>query len=158
MDHRLLGALAETTRPNVLDLSRRLGVARNTVQARLDRLQRAGVISGYGPNVHLDALGIDVLAFATLEIAQDRGDSVLAGLTAIAEVLEVHQITGPGDLLCRIVARSNEDLHRVLDEILALPGITRTSTALVLHTPLSRVQPTADAVGALIADDQSDSK
>lgn len=135
-DHRFISSLDSVTRPNVLELSRRAGHARNTVQARLDRLHGAGVIAGYEPVVNLPALGYGVLAFTTLEIAQGQESSVIAGLTRIAEVLETHKITGPGDLLCRIIARTNEHLHDVLAQVLALPGIVRTTTALALMSPI----------------------
>jgi hypothetical protein len=52
--------------------------------------------------------------------------------------LEVHKTTGPGDLLCRIVARTNEHLHDVLEQVLVTPGITRTTTALALTSPVQR--------------------
>lgn len=145
----LVTELAATTRPNVLELSRRLGQARNTVQARIDRLHGSGVIVGYTPIVDLAALGYAVLAFTTLEIVQGQESSVLAGLDEIPEVLEAHKITGPGDLLCRIVARSNEHLHDVLEAVLALNGIARTTTALALSSPVLRLHPGPDAVGAL---------
>jgi DNA-binding Lrp family transcriptional regulator len=145
----LLGALDQTTRPNVLDLSRRLGQARNTVQARIDRLQAAGVISGYGPVVELGAMGYAVLAFTTLEIAQGQERAVIDGLRQIAEVLETHKITGPGDLLCRIVARTNEHLHVVLERVLALPGIVRTTSALALTSPIQRTHPSTAAAAGL---------
>ena len=118
----LVASLGELTRPNVLELSRRLGVARNTVQARLDRLQESGVIVGWGPVVDLKAMGYDVLAFVTLEIAQGQEQAALAELAAIPEVLEIHKTTGPGDLICRVVARTNEHLHVVLEQVLAAPG------------------------------------
>ena len=79
-----------------------------------------------------------MLAFTTLEIAQGSDAQILAGLTAIPEVLEVHAVTGPGDLHLRVVARSNEHLHDVLQRILELPGITRTATQLALHTSIHR--------------------
>ena len=137
------------TRPNVLELSRRLGLSRNTVQARLDRLQASGAIVEFAPVVDLDALGFGVLAFTTIEIAQGAETAVLHGLEAIPEVLEVHKITGPGDLLCRIVAHTNEHLHDVLERILATPGNRRTTTALALTTPISAVHPAASAVTRL---------
>jgi DNA-binding Lrp family transcriptional regulator len=138
LDRRILAALAGVTRPSVLELSRRLGVARGTVQARLDRLHAAGLVAGFGPYVDLKALGFTVLAFTTLEIAQGQEAAVLAALQSIPEVLEVHKTTGPGDLLCRIVARTNEHLHDVLESVLATPGITRTTTALALTSPVQR--------------------
>ena len=99
----LLTALGELTRPNVLELSRRLGIARNTVQARIDRLQQSAVITGWGPVVDLKAMGYEVLAFMTLEIAQGQESPALAELAAIPEVLEIHKTTGPGrpHLPCR---------------------------------------------------------
>jgi DNA-binding Lrp family transcriptional regulator len=141
LDRRLLLALSDATRPAMLELSRRLGVARGTVQARLDRLQASGTVSGFGPLVDLKALGFTVLAFTTLEIAQGQEAGVIAALAGIPEVLEVHKTTGPGDLLCRIVARTNEHLHDVLERVLATPGITRTTSALALASPVQR--PTA---------------
>jgi DNA-binding Lrp family transcriptional regulator len=141
LDRRLLVAAPDVTRPSVLELSRRLGVARGTVQARLDRLRAAGVITGFGPVVDLRALGYGVLAFATLEIAQGQERLVIERLQTLPEVLEVHKVTGPGDLLCRIVARTNEHLHDVLEEVLAGPGILRTTTVLALASPVSRASP-----------------
>jgi DNA-binding Lrp family transcriptional regulator len=121
----------------VLEASRRLGVARGTVQARLDRMQARGVITGYGPDIAPAALGYSVTAFVTLEIRQAGGhDPVAEHLSAIAEVLEAHTITGAGDMLCRVVARSNADLQRVIDAIVALEGVVRTSTVIALDSPL----------------------
>ena len=145
----LVSELAATTRPNVLELSRRLGQARNTVQARIDRLQARGVVVGYAPIIDLAAMGYSVLAFTTLEIVQGQESSVLAGLAEIPEVLEAHKITGPGDLLCRIVARNNEHLHDVLESVLGLTGIARTTTALALASPVMRLHPDPTAVTAL---------
>jgi DNA-binding Lrp family transcriptional regulator len=145
----LLSPLGELTRPNVLELSRRLGVARNTVQARLDRLQESGVIIGWGPVVDLKAMGYDVLAFVTLEIAQGQEQAALAELTAIPEVLEIHKTTGPGDLICRVVARSNDHLHVVLEQVLAAPGVQRTTSSLALNSPKLRVHPDAASVDDL---------
>ncbi len=137
LDARLIGLLAAEPRVGVLEASRRLGVARGTVQARLDRLQARGVITGYGPDIDPAALGHGVTAFVTLEIRQAGGhDPVADGLMSIAEVLEVHTITGPGDMLCRVVARTNADLQRVIDAIVDVPGVLRASTVIVLDTPV----------------------
>jgi DNA-binding Lrp family transcriptional regulator len=137
LDARLVGLLAAEPRVGVLEASRRLGVARGTVQARIDRMQAHGVITGYGPDIDPAALGHGVTAFVTLEIGQAGGhDPVAEGLTAIAEVLEVHTITGAGDMLCRVVARTNADLQRVIDALVAVPGVLRTATVIVLDTPV----------------------
>jgi DNA-binding Lrp family transcriptional regulator len=137
LDARLIELLAAEPRVGVLEASRRLGVARGTVQARLDRLQDRGVITGYGPDVDPAALGHGVTAFVTLEIRQAGGhDPVVERLALIAEVLEVHTITGAGDMLCRVVARSNADLQRVIDAIVAVDGVVRSSTVIALDTPV----------------------
>jgi DNA-binding Lrp family transcriptional regulator len=145
----MLERLSGVTRPNVLELSRRLGVARNTAQARLDRLEASGTIAGFGPFVDLSAAGFGVLAFTTLEIAQGAEAEVLISLGRIPEVLEVHKTTGPGDLLCRIVARTNDHLHDVLERVLATSGIRRTNTALALATPWSSMHPSAESIAKL---------
>ncbi|QGN46524.1 Lrp/AsnC family transcriptional regulator [Micromonospora sp. WMMD558] len=133
LDSRLIELLAEEPRIGVLECSRRLGVARGTVQARLDKLVERGVIGGFGPDVSPAAIGFGVTSFVTLEISQRHGhDPVTAHLAAIPEVLEAHTITGTGDLLCRIVARSNADLQRVIDQIVSYEGIRRASTIIAL--------------------------
>jgi DNA-binding Lrp family transcriptional regulator len=133
LDGRLIALLARHPRIGVLEASRRLGVARGTVQARLDRLIERGVIRGFGPEVDPAALGYPVTAFATLEISQGRGGEVRAHLAAVPEVLELHTITGQGDMLCRLVARSNADLQRVIDRVVGFPGIVRASTTVVME-------------------------
>jgi DNA-binding Lrp family transcriptional regulator len=137
LDARLIDLLAAEPRVGVLEASRRLGVARGTVQARLDRLRDRGVITGYGPDVDPAAIGFRVTAFVTLEIRQAGGhDPVTERLALIAEVLEAHTITGQGDMLCRVVARDNADLQRVIDAIVDVPGVVRTSTVIVLAAPI----------------------
>jgi DNA-binding Lrp family transcriptional regulator len=135
LDAALIELLAAEPRVGVLEASRRLRVARGTVQARLDRLQDRGVITGYGPEVDPAALGYEVTAFITLEIRQAGGhDPVAERLAAIPEVLEAHTITGAGDMLCRVVARSNADLQRVIDAIVSTEGVVRSATLISLAT------------------------
>lgn len=137
LDARLIELLTAEPRVGMLEASRRLRVARGTVQARLDRLQARGVITGYGPEISPAALNHGVMAFVTLEIRQAGGhDPVASRLAAIAEVLEAHTITGAGDMLCRVVARTNADLQRVIDAIVDVPGVVRTSTVIALDTPV----------------------
>lgn len=148
LDVRLLDLYAAEPRIGVLEASRRLGVARGTVQARLDKLVSRGVIIGWGPELSPEALGYPVTAFLTLEIRQesDHGGhaSVARHLATIAEVLEAHTITGAGDLWARVVARSNADLQRVIDRVLQHAAIVRSSTVIALATQVPhRVLPLA---------------
>ncbi len=136
LDVRLIALLHDQPRIGVLEIARRLGVARGTAQARLDRLQARGIVRGFGPDVDPAVLGYGVTAFATIEIRQGRGHDVRQHLATIPEVLEVHTITGPGDLLCRVVARSNADLQAIIDRVVDFDGIMRTSTVIALSTPV----------------------
>jgi DNA-binding Lrp family transcriptional regulator len=156
LDGRLIELFAREPRIGVLEASRRLGVARGTVQARLDKLVASGVVTGWGPELSPRALGYPVTAFLPLEIRQDTAeheghhgghDAVGAHLAAIPEVLEAHTITGAGDMWARVVARSNTDLQRVIDLVLKDPAIVRSSTVIALATqvpyrvlPLARVE------------------
>ncbi|XVV04640.1 Lrp/AsnC family transcriptional regulator [Actinosynnema sp. CA-248983] len=147
LDARLLLLLTDEPRLGVLECSRRLGVARGTVQARLDRLVARGVLTGFPPALDLAAMGYGLTAFAVLEIAQGQRREVSGGLAAINEVCEVHATTGQGDLFVRMVARSNADLQRVIDEIVDVPGVQRLSTSIALSTPVPpRVRPLLEQV------------
>ncbi len=142
LDARLLLLLTDEPRLGVLECSRRLGVARGTVQARLDRLERRGVLAGFPPAIDLAAMGYGLTAFAVLEIAQGRRGEVASLLMAIDEVCEVHATTGQGDLLVRMVARDNDDLQRVIDRVVDVEWVRRTSTTIALSTPVPlRVRP-----------------
>lgn len=133
LDRRLLALLADDPHIGVLGASRELGVARGTVQARIDRLIRTGVIRSFAPTIDPAALGYPVTAFCTVEIRQGKGHAaVVDHLSAIPEVLEAHTITGSGDLVLRVVARDNADLQRVLDAILDDRHVTRANTLIAL--------------------------
>ena len=134
IDAAILDLFAAEPRIGVLEASRRLKLARGTVQARLDKMAARGIVTGWGPDVDTTALGFPVTAFVTLEIAQSGHNEIGRRLADIPEVLEVHTITGSGDLLCREVARSNADLQRVIDQVVGTEGIGRTSTVIALAT------------------------
>jgi DNA-binding Lrp family transcriptional regulator len=150
LDATLIHLFAAEPRIGVLEASRRLGVARGTVQARLDKLARVGVIEGWGPDLNPEAIGYPVTAFLTLEIRQGAGHEAIARhLATIPEVLEAFTITGAGDMWCRVVARSNADLQRVIDAVLSSAGIVRSSTVIALATQIPyRMLPLLDAAVA----------
>lgn len=133
IDRAVLALFTVEPRVGVLEASRRLQIARGTVQARLDRLERSGIVTGWGPDIAPAALGYPVTAFVTLEIRQHGGrNDLTARLADIPEILECWTITGSGDLWCRLVARSNADLQRVLDAVVTDPGVVRASTVIGL--------------------------
>src|SRR5712691_13041 len=146
LDRRLIRTLAANPRMGVMELARQLGVARGTAQSRLDKLLARGVIKGFGPEIDPAAMGYSVLAFTTIEIAQGRLNDVVAHLKDIAEVLEAVATTGPSDLHCRVVARTNEHLQDVINRMLEVKGITRTTTVIALTEQIpSRILPLVEA-------------
>lgn len=138
LDVDLLRALHDSPRAGVLELSRTLGVARGTVAARLDRMERDGVVTGYGPDVDVVAAGFPVLAFVTLEIAQGALDDVTVELTALPAVLEAYATTGSSDVLCRIGASSHEDLQETLLRLNRSGAVARSTSVVVLSTVVGR--------------------
>jgi DNA-binding Lrp family transcriptional regulator len=133
LDGRILDLFSTEPRVGVLEASRRLKVARGTVQARLDRLERDGVVTSWAPRISPAALGYAVTAFITLEILQHEGRTDVSDrLARIPEVLECWTVTGSGDLWCRIVARSNADLQRVIDAMVTDPSVVRSVTLIGL--------------------------
>jgi DNA-binding Lrp family transcriptional regulator len=138
VDTQLIGGMRRDPHASVAELSRTLGIARATVQSRINALWKRGVLTGYGPDIHGPSVGLGVSAFTTLEIAQGSLVSTVAALTRLPEVLEVHTVTGPGDLLIRLVARSNDHLNDILQEVVAIETVVRSQTHLALSTQLSR--------------------
>jgi DNA-binding Lrp family transcriptional regulator len=129
-DGRIILVLDKDPEASALALSRTLGVARNTVHARLARLERSGALRSFSRRLDPAALGYDLMAFLSLSISQTRTGAVEDGLAAIPEVIEVHATTGDADLMAKVVARSTADLYRITNEILEIEGIQRTSTAI----------------------------
>jgi len=138
LDVALLTALQEHPRTGFLELSRITGVARATVSARLQRLEDAGVVTGYGPEIDVSAAGFGVEAFVTLEIAQGALDDVRSDLEAIPGVLEAHATTGSGDVLVRVAAASHEALQGILLELGRSASVVRSTSVIALSVLVPR--------------------
>lgn len=148
LDARLLAELRAHPRLGLLEISRRLGVARGTVQARLAKLERRGVVTGFGPEVDPAELGHRLQAFVLLELTQGRLAEAVEALERTPEVLEVDAISGPQDLICRVAARDTEHLQEIVNSLLATDAIRRSTSYVVLSRPIRpRVQPLVDAIG-----------
>jgi len=132
LDARLIATMAEHPRIGLTEAARRLGVARGTVHARLDRLMERGAITGFGPELDLAALGYPILAFVSLEIAQGRLEEAVDWLRDIPEVLEAHGTTGQRDLLCRVVARDPGHLQDLIGRILSTSAVRRSTSSIAL--------------------------
>ncbi|MFI9122984.1 Lrp/AsnC family transcriptional regulator [Streptomyces bikiniensis] len=148
LDTRILRLLIEQPRTSVREYARILGVARGTVQARIDRLERDGVITATGPVLSPAALGHPVLAFVHVEVTQGHLDEVGDALASVPEIVEAFSITGGGDLLTRVVARDAGHLEDVIQRLIQLPGVVRTRTEIALRERVPhRLLPLVEAVG-----------
>ncbi|MBF6133236.1 Lrp/AsnC family transcriptional regulator [Nocardia otitidiscaviarum] len=136
LDSALLAELASDPRAPILELAQRLGIARNTVQARMKRLEAAGVVVGYPPSIDLQAIGFAVHALLGIELDQNKMDAIVAALREFPHVLEVHATTGRSDLLVRIAAETQQDLLEIIQRVHAIPGVKHTETMLALATPI----------------------
>jgi DNA-binding Lrp family transcriptional regulator len=132
LDARLIGLLRDEPRIGIMEVARRLQVARGTVQARLGKLTERGVIRGFGPELDTHRMGYPLMAFVFLQITQGRLDEAVRVLEDVPEVLEATATSGPSDLLCRIVARDTEHLQEIVNRVLSNPAIRRSTSYIAL--------------------------
>jgi len=129
-----------TTHPQLplIECARRLGVARGTVAARLERLQSRGVIRGIVPDVDPAGLGYGLVAFCTVQIIQSAGQEAVVGALgeAIPEIVDLYTVTGDADLLLRLVTPDTDRLQEVMDRIALVPGVARCSSSIALRRHL----------------------
>ncbi|NTF06834.1 Lrp/AsnC family transcriptional regulator [Agrobacterium rubi] len=137
-DRALLSLLADNARMPVAELARKLGLSRTTVQARIERLEADGVISGYGIKLSDAYLSGLVRAHVLITIAPKALAGVTAALAAIKEVTTLHSVSGSFDLIAILTAPSIADLDRLIDGIGALDGVERTLSSVILSTRISR--------------------
>lgn len=138
IDCAILSELLRRPRAGVRDYARTLGLARGTVQARIDRLTAQGVIGGYAPQLSHAALGFPVLAFVHIQLQQGSLESFSKDLASLTQVVEAHSMTGDADVLCRVVARNNRDLEAVIQAILHIEGVVRTRSEIALSERVPR--------------------
>ncbi|CAM3065174.1 Lrp/AsnC family transcriptional regulator [Prescottella defluvii] len=132
-DARLLLELSHNPRATGVELAQRLGLSRNTVQARLARWEGAGVLGAFDRLVDPRALGYPLAAFVSTRVDQHQLDAVVDALADIPEVVEVSGMTGLTDLSVKVVATDADDLYRLAGQILKIPGVERTNMALVMR-------------------------
>lgn len=153
LDLSILRLTIEKPRAGVREYARLLGVARGTVQARLDKLQRMRVIADYQPTISPRGMGFVGLAYVRLNLAQGVLDQVTEHLAGIPEVIEADSIAGDSDLLCQVVSTGPENLEEVIQRILAVPGVMRSRTETVLRRRIPwRVQPLIERLAANLRD------
>ncbi|WP_411149134.1 Lrp/AsnC family transcriptional regulator [Streptomyces sp. A30] len=132
LDAKILLAIDDEPDATALALAARLGIARNTLSSRLQRMQQVGVLREFTRRVDPAFLGRGLVAFVSIALSQTSSPRAMETLRGIPEVVEMHSTTGEADLLVKVVARDTADLHRITGRIVAAPGVTRTSTAISL--------------------------
>ncbi|MCF1482897.1 MULTISPECIES: Lrp/AsnC family transcriptional regulator [Rhizobium/Agrobacterium group] len=137
-DRELLALLGENARMPVATLARRLGLSRTTVQARLERLEREGVIAGYGLRLSDAYQSALIRAHVMITMAPKALSSVTAELAAIPQVTALHSVNGPYDLIAMLAAPSIQELDRLIDRIGELSGVERTLSSIILSTRIAR--------------------
>jgi DNA-binding Lrp family transcriptional regulator len=136
-DRKLIALLQDNARLPVATLARRLGLARTTVQARLDRLENSGVIAGYALRLG-QAARPALRATALLSIEPRTGPAVLARLKSLPQVRRVHTTSGRFDLIVTIEAETTEALDDTLDRIGEAKGVKGSESLIHLSTKLDR--------------------
>lgn len=132
VDLALLAALSSDPRVTVVALAERLGLSRNTVQARMARLDRAGVFLSYERAISSAALGFPIEAFINVVVRQADLPRITTELARIPEVVQAHGLSGQIDLLVRVACRDTQHLFDTDARILAVEGVERTETSLAM--------------------------
>jgi DNA-binding Lrp family transcriptional regulator len=138
IDEKLIAALRENARAPTAQLARRVGRSRTSVQSRIERLERQGVIMGYGVRLAPEhALGA-VRAHVMINVGPKEARSVSAALRAIEQVRVLHSVSGEVDLIAVAVTASVAEMDQVIDRIGALAGVERTTSSIILSTKFER--------------------
>lgn len=132
-DARVLLALTKDPRQTVVAMAERLGLSRNTVQARMAALEKNHAFLPFDHRISPIPLGYPLTAFISVHAQQKKLPQLGTTLAAIPEVLEAHGLSGRADLLVRVVCTGAEDLFRINGKILACDGVERTETSLAMN-------------------------
>lgn len=138
LDEHLLERLRDNARAPVAELARALGLSRTTVQSRLSRLERTGVIAGYSVRLSEAREGASIHAYVMLTVEPRQAAAVTAALKRLTGVLTLQSVSGPYDMIAAVQAPSVGEIDSLIDEIGALPGVERANASIVLATKIHR--------------------
>lgn len=137
-DQQLLSVLRENARASTAEIARRLGLSRTTVQSRIERLERDGVIGGYTVRVNEAAERGHIRAHIMVALLPRHMASVVEALRAMPEVRALHSVSGPFDLVAMGVVPSVEGMDELTDRIGAIDGVERTTSSIILSAKFER--------------------
>lgn len=141
LDQHLLTLLQANSRTPTATLARQTGAARTTVLARIARLERQGVIAGYGLRLGHALPAAAIRAHLSLAVAPRAGPAVVRAMQRMIEVRRMWAVSGPFDYLAWIECQGTEQLDRTLDRIGSLDGVRRTETSVILGVKIDRGEP-----------------
>lgn len=134
IDHQLIALLRDNARRSVVDLSRRLGLTRATVQNRIKRLEREAVILKYSVETAGEDQQSNVRAIMTLSVEGKMAQKVAAQMRGFPDVCRIHFTNGRWDLIAEIQTRDLQSFNHLLTEIRLIDGVSSTETNLLLET------------------------
>jgi DNA-binding Lrp family transcriptional regulator len=132
LDRRLIELLRADGRMPAVTLARRLGVARGTVQNRIDRLLQSGVLLGFSVRLRSDAETGLIRALTSLEIRSGDPKAVLSALKRIPEARRIHSTNGRWDMVVEVNAGDLASLDRAIGDIRAIRGVSHSETSILL--------------------------
>ena len=138
IDEKLLQALRDNARASTARLARMVGRSRTSVQSRLERLEREGVIVGYSVRVAPEHDLGAVRAHVMIKVGPKEARAVTAALKAVAQVRVLHSVSGDVDLIAVAATASVAEMDEVIDRIGALDGVERTTSSIILSTKFER--------------------
>jgi len=137
-DTELLNVLRENARASTTDLAKQLGLSRSTVQKRLERLESQGVIAGYTVRLSPQYLDQEIKAHISIIVSPDKTTNIIGTMRKIDAVRTVYSVSGPYDLIVEVSALTVKDLDQIIDDLIAIDGVERTMSSVILSTRLNR--------------------
>ena len=138
IDEKLLEALRDNGRASTAQLARLVGRSRTSVQSRIERLERQGVIAGYAVRLAPEhGLGA-VRAHVIIKVGPKEARAVTAALREIGQVRVLHSVSGEADLIAIAATATVAEMDQVIDRIGALEGVERTTSSIILSTKFER--------------------
>ena len=137
-DQQLLAVMRGNARASTTELAQILGVSRSTVQKRLERLESEGVIAGYTVQLSSEYLDQEIKAHVMITISPHMTTDIIKNMKKLDGVRAIYSVSGPHDLIAEFAAMSVTDLDKMIDEIIAIEGVERTVSSVILSTRLKR--------------------
>jgi len=137
-DRQLLAVLRGNARASTTELAKILGVSRSTVQKRLERLEMQGVIDGYTVQLSSEYLDQEIKAHVMITVSPRMTADIITHMEQLDGVRAIYSVSGPHDLIIEVASMSVKDLDNMIDKIIAIEGVERTVSSVILSTRLKR--------------------